>query len=213
MRGFAIVLLVASLVSACNTRQRVAGGGAGLSVVGLALTFSTEEKSEEESGTQGKIGIACILTGLVVLFVAAALEESATEAKTKEIRVADQAPPRTPTVDQQAVTAQKKRDQAWALTKQAQEAARAGDCAKVTELSAQVGAIDAEFYADVFMKDQPIQRCFVPADATPAPSGTPVPPPPPAPSGTPVPPPPAVVPPPAAVPPAAVPPPVVPVTP
>jgi hypothetical protein len=168
MRGFAIVLLVASLVSACNTRQRVAGGGVGLAVIGLSLTFSTEVKTEEESGTQGKIGIACMLTGLVVLFVAAALEESATEEKTKEIRVADKAPPVVPTVDQQAMAAQKKRDQAWALTKQAQEAARAGDCAKVTELSAQVGSLDAEFYADVFMKDLPIQRCFVPVETPPA---------------------------------------------
>ena len=175
MRGFASVLLVASLLSACNTRQRVAGGGVGLAVIGLTLTFSTESKSEEESGTQGKIGIACMLTGLVVLFVAAALEESATEEKTKEVRIADKAPPVVPSVDQAAMAAQKKRDHAWALTKQAQEAARAGDCAKVTELSAQVGGLDAEFYADVFMKDVPIQRCFVPAESTPAPSGTPLP--------------------------------------
>jgi predicted small secreted protein len=191
MRGFAIVLLVATLVCACNTRQRIAGGGVGIAVIGVALTFSTEVKTEEESGTQGKIGIACLVTGLVVLFVAAALEESASEEKTKEVRIADQAPPTVPSADQKAIAAQKKRDQAWALTKQAQEAARTGDCAKVTALSAQVGALDAEFYADVFMKDEPIQRCFVPAESTPAPSGTPLPPP----SGTPPPPAPALPPP------------------
>ncbi|MBA3499177.1 MAG: hypothetical protein M4D80_29080 [Myxococcota bacterium] len=174
MRGFVIILLVASLVSACTMRQRIAGGGAGVAVVGVALTFSTEVKTEEESGTQGTIGIACLLTGLVVLFVAAALEESATEEKTKEVRLADKAPPVVPTVDQQAMAAQKKRDQAWALTKQAQDAARTGDCAKVTELSAQVGSIDAVFYADVFMKDVPIQQCFVPAE--PPPPTAPVPP-------------------------------------
>jgi predicted small secreted protein len=177
MRGIAIALLVASLVSACNTRQRVAGGGVGLAVVGLSLTYSGESRSDEEVGTKGKIGIACLLTGLVVLFVAAALEESATQEQTKEIRIADKAPPKVPTVDQQAVAAKQKRDQAWALTKQAQEAARVGDCAKVTELSAQVGALDAEFYGDVFMKDVAVQACFVPAEAPPAPSGTPLPPP------------------------------------
>jgi hypothetical protein len=172
MRGLAIALLVASLVPACNTRQRVAGGGVGLAVVGVALTYSGEER--EDVGTQGTIGIACLLTGLVVLFVAAALEESATAEQAKEIRVADKAPPKVPTVDQAAAAAKQKRDQAWALTQQAQEAARAGDCAKVTELSAQVGSLDAEFYGDVFMKDAAVQACFVPAEAPPAPSGTPL---------------------------------------
>ena len=174
MRGLAIVLLVASL--ACNTRQRVAGGGVGLAVVGLGLTYSGEERSEDEVGTQDKVGIALLLTGLVVLFVAAALEESATAQQTKEIRIADKAPPVVPTVDQATVTAQKKREQAWTLTKQAQEAARAGDCAKVTELSAQVGALDAEFYGDVFMKDIAVQNCFLPADAPPPADVPPVPP-------------------------------------
>lgn len=173
MRGFAIALLVASLLAACNLRQRVAGGGAGLAAVGLGLTYSTE--SREDTGTRGKVGVAMLLTGLVVLFVAAALEEGATEQKAKEIRIADRAPPRAPTVDQKAIDAQKKRDRAWALTKEAQEAARVGDCAKVTELSAQVGALDVEFYGDVFMKDIAVQRCFVPAEAPPAPSGDPPP--------------------------------------
>ena len=186
MRGLAIALLVASLLGACNTRQRIAGGGVGLAVVGVALTYSGEER--EDVGTRGTVGIACLLTGLVVLFVAAALEESATAEKTKEIRIADKAPPKVPSVDQQAVAAKQKRDQAWALTKQAQDAARAGDCAKVTELSAQVGALDAEFYGDVFMKDVAVQQCFVPAEAPPAPSGTPLP-------TTPLPPPPAAPPP------------------
>ena len=174
MRGSVISLLaVAVLSSGCNTRQRVAGGGVGLAVVGVALSFSTENR--EDATTQEKVGIACLLTGLVVLFVAAALEESATEKKAKEIKLADRALPPAPTVDQAAVAAQKKRDEAWALTKQAHEAARAGDCAKVTELSAKVGALDAEFYADVFMKDEPTQQCFVPVETPPAPAPAPAP--------------------------------------
>jgi hypothetical protein len=165
-----ITLLIATLLAGCTTRQRIAGGGVGLAVLGLTLTYSNEAKSEEESGTRGRVGIVCLLTGLVVLFVAAALDEADKEATAKEIRIADKAPPVRPTVDQRAVTAKKTRDEAWVLTRQAQDAARAGDCAKVTELSAKVGAMDAEFYADVFMKDVAVQNCFVPADAPPAPA-------------------------------------------
>lgn len=174
MRGSVLGLVaVCVLATGCNTRQRIAGGGVGLAVVGVALSFTTENR--EDAGTQEKVGIACIVTGLVVLFVAAALEESATEQKAKEVRIADKAPPPPPTVDQAAAAEQKKRDAAWALTKQAQEAARAGDCAKVTELSAQVGALAPDFYGEVFMKDVAVQNCFVPTETPPAPTPAPAP--------------------------------------
>jgi len=171
MRGQVIACLVASLViiSGCNTRQRVAGGGVGLAVIGLGLTYSNEIRSEKEAEKQGRVGIAFLLTGLVVLFVAAALEESATQPKPKEIRVATQS--EVERADQRAAAqAKEKRDRASTLTKQAQAAARVGDCAKVTELSAQVGAIDADFYGEVFMKDLAVQRCFVPAEPPPVPA-------------------------------------------
>lgn len=178
MRGLVITCLVAMLLVACNTRQRVAGGGAGLAVVGLGLSYSNEGRSEDEVGTKGKVGIACMLTGLVVLFVAAALDESANESKAKEIKLAEKSPPpRAATeVDPAVTAAQKRRDQAWAMTKAAQEAARAGDCPKVTELSAQVGALDPAFYGEVFMTDVAVQKCFTPAEpkpVTPVPTLTP----------------------------------------
>jgi len=173
MRTLVVALVLALLASACNKRQAIAGGGVGLSVVGLALTFSTETREEDEVGTKGKVGITCLIGGLVVLFVAAAFEESATKEKTKEIKLAENRPIDPDTAEAKAASAAKqKRDQAWVLTKQAQEAARGGDCAKVTELSAQVGALDAEFYGEVFMKDIAVQQCFTPKEAptTPAPT-------------------------------------------
>jgi hypothetical protein len=162
MRGFTLSLVAVIALSSCTTRQRVAGGGAGLALVGVYLGFSTESKDEDEIGTREKIGIGCLLTGLATLFVAAALEESASndDAKPREIKAK---PPAGP--DPAAAAAQQKRDQAWGLTKQAQDAARVNDCAKVTELSAQVGSLDRDFYADVFMKDVAIQQCFTPAPA------------------------------------------------
>ena len=174
MRGLSISLAVLLVAGACTTRQRIAGGGLGMAVTGIYLGFSTDPKGDEEIGTREKVGIGLLLTGLVTLFVAAALEESEarSDSKPREIRAT-----RTTSAgpDPAVIQAQKKRDQAWALTKQAQEAARANDCAKVTELSAQVGAVDRDFYGEVFMKDVAIQQCFRPTDTPPTPAPAPAP--------------------------------------
>ena len=52
------------------------------------------------------------------------------------------------------------RGEAWTLTQQAQAAARAGDCAQVEQLDGQVGQLDAEFHAAVFVRDVAIARCL-----------------------------------------------------
>ena len=165
MRIAGLALAVALCSAGCNTRQRIAGGGAALTVVGVALTYSNDPREEEDVGTQGKVGITLLLVGIVTMFVAAALDETANEPKPVEIKAT--APQSDPAAVRQmenaaATTEQSKRDQAWALTKVAHEAARANDCAKVTELSAQVGALDPELYAEMFMKDVAVQRCLTP---------------------------------------------------
>lgn len=166
MRGISLTLVALLVTSGCTTRQRIAGGGVAAATVGIYLGFSTDTRDEDEIGTREKVGIGLLLGGLATLFVAAALEESATsETKPREIKATRAA---APGPDPAVVQAQQKRDRAWGLTKQAQEAARTNDCAKVTELSAQVGALDRDFYADVFMKDVAIQQCFVPAQPPPA---------------------------------------------
>lgn len=191
MRGPVIALVVTALLAGCTTRQKIAGGGAGVALVGVVLTFSTESQSEEDAeDTAGTVGIVCLLTGLAVLFVAAALDESSQKSKATEIKVST-AKSETQAIDQKAAAAVKqKREQAIALTKQAEEAARTGDCAKVTELSAQVGALDAKFYSEVFLTDEAVQNCFVPKEQPPAETPPPVPPvvpsPPPVPPVTPV---------------------------
>jgi hypothetical protein len=55
------------------------------------------------------------------------------------------------------------RPEAWALTQQAQSAARAGDCERVVALSIQVQMLDADFLATVFLRDAAIGRCLAPS--------------------------------------------------
>lgn len=52
------------------------------------------------------------------------------------------------------------RKQAWAITQQAQAAARANDCGTVLALSGKVQATDADFYDTIFIKDAAIRRCL-----------------------------------------------------
>lgn len=158
------LLVAVALLAGCTMRQKIAGGGVGVAVIGLGLTYSGEARTE--ASTQEKVGVVLMLTGLVTLFVAAALDE--TEKRDAPKQISTRRPATSETPEQRAqIKAQHTRDRAWVLTKQAQEAARLSDCTKVTELSAQVGALDAEFYADVFMMDVAIQHCFVPAEPPP----------------------------------------------
>lgn len=54
------------------------------------------------------------------------------------------------------------RGAAWAATKDAANAARAGDCAAVQQLDTEVRGIDADFYGTVFVRDVAIARCLAP---------------------------------------------------
>lgn len=53
-----------------------------------------------------------------------------------------------------------RRPEAWELTKRAQGAARANDCASVLDLDAKVRALDESFHALVFLRDVAIARCL-----------------------------------------------------
>lgn len=57
------------------------------------------------------------------------------------------------------------RASAWAITQQAATSARTGDCQPSRDASAQVSQLDAEFHAQVFLRDAAIHRCLEPAAA------------------------------------------------
>ena len=65
-----------------------------------------------------------------------------------------------------------KQEQAWALTKSAQGAARAGDCERVTRIDGEVRALDPGLHEVVFMRDVAIRRCLGLPEVT-APGATP----------------------------------------
>jgi hypothetical protein len=52
------------------------------------------------------------------------------------------------------------RDEAWRLTKQAQQDARDGRCGSLAELAEQIRNLDAEIYALTFLRDEAIRRCL-----------------------------------------------------
>jgi hypothetical protein len=66
------------------------------------------------------------------------------------------APVVDPSIQQRAT----QRDQAWQLTQQAANAARANDCATVAQLDVDVRQLDADLHATVFLRDVAIERCL-----------------------------------------------------
>jgi hypothetical protein len=55
---------------------------------------------------------------------------------------------------------ERRRAEAWELTKQAKEAARSADCTQVQAIDPRVKDLDLEFHGIVFMRDVAIQRCL-----------------------------------------------------
>jgi hypothetical protein len=55
---------------------------------------------------------------------------------------------------------ERRRIEAWELTKQAKEAARSADCTQVQAIDPRVKDLDFDFHGVVFMRDVAIQRCL-----------------------------------------------------
>jgi hypothetical protein len=57
---------------------------------------------------------------------------------------------------------ERRRAEAWELTKQAATAARSADCSQVQAIDPRVRELDVEFHGEVFLGDIAIRRCLRP---------------------------------------------------
>jgi hypothetical protein len=142
-------LLVVALVSGCTAPQahrvrRPAELAIGASLVGVMLSAAGGVGAFPDHKPLF-IGIAI---GFGSLAVASAIVFG--------IAYANDEPPPPPLAPQTP----DHRDEAWALTKQAQAAARANDCPTVVTLDAKVASLDESFRATVFARDVAIARCL-----------------------------------------------------
>jgi hypothetical protein len=141
----ALTLLFAAGLGCGSPRASftVSAVSAGVAVGGAAMAIGTD---------QGGGGFAILTLGLtvsVVTLVAGAFEEAVQRERAAELRASEQ-----------RRQARQRQTQAWALTKQAAEAARRGDCATVQDRDARVARLDRAFHAVVFARDVAIRACL-----------------------------------------------------
>lgn len=144
--SIALTVAVAFLAGGCGahaakTRRR-AELSIGFSLIGVlasSLVISAAPDSKPES-----IVVTAVFGGLAVA-----------SAIVYGVAFANEPPPPPP-----PLPPPDRKPEAWALTQQAQTAARASDCATVKRLSAEVAGLDAEFHTVVFSRDVAIARCL-----------------------------------------------------
>jgi hypothetical protein len=146
---FRAAALVAVLVTGCTTTQArkahragefaTAGGLVGMLVAGTAA--AAVPAHEDTIMTIGLVFVPISVLGALVYI---ATDEQANER--------DHGPKLT--------RRERKRLEAWELTKQAEQAAREQDCTQVEAIDPRVHDLDLELHAVVFMRDVAIQRCL-----------------------------------------------------
>ncbi len=147
--------LVAVALTGCISRnQGVALGGAASSMAGTMLLASNANEPDTMDGMDStRAGAVLLVTGLLVLFTAAAMEEKRVEPKPVIVTIADAS-----RVEAMA------RARSWQLTKAAYIAARGGNCWKVQQLADQVRDLDSDMLVTVMLRDVAVRRCVNPSD-------------------------------------------------
>jgi hypothetical protein len=137
-----------------------AGAAADLATVGVLGALLANAKPSSDSGDGTSIGEAATLAIGGLLLVTSGIEglDAAGRChlgrRARERELAQRA--REDALRQQSVAA---REQAWKLTVEAETAARAGDCARVSELDPKIAAIDTGMHDVVFARDLGVIRC------------------------------------------------------
>lgn len=128
--------------------------GAVTGVAGAGLVAGSVDNASHESLALGALpGIVILAIGLFYVLE----NDSPAEERAK---AAHPLPWEDERHKQHLEAMKQQREAAWQLTKEAQAAARADNCARVAEIDPNVKAMDAELYASTFITDVAIQRCI-----------------------------------------------------
>ena len=179
----AVLAITIALTSGCayHSSRRTAKSGVGLLVAG-ALSAALAHRSECTYHLDGTGDLGCMWDAVTPMLLVSGLV--VTGVGLAGIAIYDKPEPDVPLPAEQlsaegrrkAVEGvlEKRRDDAWALTKAAAAAARAGDCKTVRKLDRRVLGLDADFHNTVFLADVGIGRCLEPAITAPlAPQSSP----------------------------------------
>lgn len=146
---FRVAALVAVLATACTTPQArrahragevaTAAGLIGMLVAGTAASITPSH--DQAILTAGLVFVPISLVGALVYIATDKQAMEQTHAPTLTRR-------------------ERRRQEAWELTKQAGLAAREQDCTQVEAIDPRVRDLDFDFHVSVFMRDAAIQRCL-----------------------------------------------------
>jgi hypothetical protein len=146
---FRVAALVALLATGCTTPQARKAHRAGeiataVGLVGMLVAGTTASALPAHEDAILRAGLV-----FVPISVVGALVYISTD---KEANQRDH----TPTLTRR----ERRRLEAWELTKQAGVAAREKDCTQVEAIDPRVRDLDQDFHVVVFMRDAAIQRCL-----------------------------------------------------
>ena len=149
MRALALALAASALVGGCTTPQSrrahrageyaTAGGLVGMLATGI--TAAAVPSHDTEIITAGVVFVPISIVGALVFI-----------ATDSSVNDHDSGPHLT--------RRERRRAEAWELTKLAEAAARQADCTQVQAIDPRVRDLDLEFHGVVFMRDVAIQRCL-----------------------------------------------------
>lgn len=146
---FRVAALVALLAAACTTPQARKAHRAGeiataAGLVGMLVAGTTASAVPAHEDAILTAGLVFVPVAIVGAFVYIATDKQANE----------------PSPVSPLTRRERRRLEAWELTKQAEQAARESDCPQVAAIDPRVRNLDHDLHLSVFMRDVAIQRCL-----------------------------------------------------
>lgn len=146
---FRVAALVALLATACTTPQARRAHRAGeiataAGLVGMLVAGTTASIAHSHADAIMTAGLVFVPVAVLGAFVYIATDKQANERE------------HVPTMTRR----ERRRIEAWELTKQAEVAARDSDCSQVEAINPRVRDLDQDFHITVFMRDAAILRCL-----------------------------------------------------